>query len=458
MIYPETLTSKYASYTGTFSVKEVDITPPVAIYSRNWGASKYDQAAGIHRPLFMQCLVIGSCESQKQFVLLTADLGWWKNAADEHHIRHAILREFRLENHQVLLCLSHTHAGPSLCSNDKDKPGGEHIAPYLDKLKDTAIALIQSCMADMRAGVLTWEYGRCSLATNRDIHVDHSYLVGYNPTRVADDTLLVGCVRDMENKVIATLVNYACHPTTLAHENRLLSPDYVGAMREVVGHDTKAPCLFLQGASGDLAPKEQYVSDVQVADRHGRQLGFSVLSVLEGLLPNHTGLSYQGALESGAPLALWKRTPAQIQRNMRGKVIEIDVELKDLPSSEEIEQEWEHCSDRVMKDRLWRKLNTRRTLGDRQVAKLPLWIWELGDSLIIAQPNEAYSLFQVAVRKTFPGKAIAFINIANGYIGYLPPEELYDNDMYAVWQTPYAKGALERLIAGTTETIKDLQA
>ena len=76
-------------------------------------------------------------------------------------------------------------------------------------------------------------------------------------------------------ETLGTVVNYACHPTTLAWENTLLSPDYVGAMREVVEAHTRSPCLFLQGASGDLGPRDGYVGDPAVADRNGRQLGFA---------------------------------------------------------------------------------------------------------------------------------------------------------------------------------------
>src|SRR5690606_28463780 len=145
----------------------------------------------------------------------------------------------------------------------------------------------------------------CDLATNRDLPQGNTWLVGYHPDGPADRTLLAGVIRDHQQRIQATLVNYACHPTTLAHENRLLSPDYVGAMRGVVSTATAAPCLFLQGASGELAPKEQYVADTEVADRHGRRLGYAVLAALESLLPVGQGLELQGSLSSGAPLALW---------------------------------------------------------------------------------------------------------------------------------------------------------
>src|SRR5690606_20518854 len=103
------------------------------------------------------------------------------------------------------------------------------------------------------------------------------YLCGYNPASPADDTLLVGRVtRDSDDKVIATIVNYACHPTTLAWDNDQVSPDWVGAMRETVEqHTDGAPCVFLQGSSGELSPAIQYVGDVAWADRHGRYVGLS---------------------------------------------------------------------------------------------------------------------------------------------------------------------------------------
>ena len=77
-------------------------------------------------------------------------------------------------------------------------------------------------------------------------------------------------------------------------------------MREVVEeHTGGAPCLFLQGASGELGPAHQYVGDPAVADQHGRRLGFSALSALEGMLPPGQALRYDGVVESGAPLAVW---------------------------------------------------------------------------------------------------------------------------------------------------------
>jgi hypothetical protein len=44
-------------------------------------------------------------------------------------------------------------------------------------------------------------------------------------------------------------------------------------MRELVERDTGAPSLFLQGANGELGPREVFVGDIAMADRIGRRAG-----------------------------------------------------------------------------------------------------------------------------------------------------------------------------------------
>ena len=40
------------------------------------------------------------------------------------------------------------------------------------------------------------------------------------------------------------------------------------------------------------------------------------------------------------------------------------------------------------------------------------------------------------------------MNLINGSIGYLAPRELYEKNVYQVWQTPFASGRLEETIKG----------
>src|ERR1700754_2071413 len=141
----------------------------------------------------------------------------------------------------------------------------------------------------------------------------------------ADDTVVVGRVTTTGGAPLATVVNYACHPTTLAWQNTLSSPDYVGAMRETVGrHTAGAPCLFLLGAAGDHAPREQYVGDLDLPDRHGRALGHAVVAALETLPPAGHALEFSAAVESGAPLAPWRPVRRALSGGIEAAVAEVE--------------------------------------------------------------------------------------------------------------------------------------
>jgi hypothetical protein len=200
----------------------------------------------------------------------------------------------------------------------------------------------------------------------------------------------------------------------------------------------------------------QYVADTAIADAHGRQLGYAALSVYEGNLPPGKGYQFKQALPSGAPLAIWEYMTVNGNAQASAHRLSIEVPLKALPSLEEIRKEWEQCPDRVLKDRLWRKLNTRQVVGDGAKALVSVWLWKLGDAYIVAQPNETYSYFQQTLRAAFPDRKIAVVNIANGYVGYMPDAMYYGKDIYSCNTTPYDQGALEILTQGVIEAIRNL--
>jgi len=443
---------------GLFSFSQAVINPPLDIYFRNWGAAKTDRATGIHKELKMTCLAIKQTKGSQALYIISADLGWWINPEDELNMRQRILDHYKISASNLLFCLSHTHSGPSICSSDKIKRGGAHILPYLEFIRSRAIELIGRCNESMQPGILEWEYGKCTLARNRDYPADDNktkYLVGYNPAATADDTLLLGVIYGAGGR-LGTIINYACHPTTLAQDNTLISPDFVGEMRTVMEGETKVPCLFIQGASGDLAPRVQYVADTAVADAHGRQLAYAALSAMEGKPKPGSDYHFTGSLSSGAPLAIWESILAKPDTGMKTRILEVVVPLKADEPLEQTESKWVEAKDPALKERLWRKLNKRRFVGEGTTTKLKLWIWKLGEGFIIAQPNEAYSEFQMKIRQAFPMYKIAVINIANGYIGYMPPAACYDKDLYAVNISPYGKGALELMTDMVIKAIEQL--
>ncbi len=445
---------------GEAGVGRRDITPPVGIRAKNWGAARSDVSTGVHRPLTLTALAMREGPTAEPLVLITADLSVWRNAEDEWSVRGAVLDAHGLHPSRVMLHLVHTHASPSIHASDVTEPGGAGIPDYLDRLRAAAVAATGEALATCAPATMAAATGRCGVAACRDLPWGSRYVVGFNPDAEADDTVLVARIAATDGQIVATIVNYACHPTTLAWENTQVSPDFVGGLRDVVENATSgAPCLFLQGASGDLAPREQYTGDTGVADRHGFAIGHAALAALQTLpVPGH-GLAVDEIVESGAPLAAWRPRPATWPSEIVADRSDLTVPAKPLPSLEELERRWAAIDPRARAERLRRARHQRANLPTRTTTVQPVWTWRLGDLLVVAQPGEAYSVFQRRLRQEVPEAGVFVLNLTNGHsLGYLPPKEAYSRDIYQVWQTAFGAGTLEQVTDHAVVRAKELLA
>ncbi len=449
-----------ATLAARFGAARADITPPVGIYNRAWGAAQHDCAEGVHLALTATALAI-IVRDEQPLVMLALDLGWLKRREDDLYLRGRLLEALDLPEERVVFALSHTHSGPSTDRTDAARPGGHLIAPYLDRVHEQALSAARAAIACARPGTLSWAYGACALATNRDLPAPDGTrrICGYNPAVPSEQTVLVGRALAEDGAHLATVVNYACHPTSLAWRNRLISPDYIGAMRATVEAATAAPCLFLQGPSGDLAPREQYRGDTAVADLNGRQLGHAALAALAGMLPASAELRYGGVVESGTPLAIWECAQVGPARTVAAERLDVELEVKALLTTEQfrarlgpIAGEQAADAERVLRERMERAAKVRALVGAGPTTTQPFYLWRLGGAYLVAQPHEGFSPFQRALRAGAvardPDATVAVVGLANGpALGYLPRAEDYDLDLYQVWQTPFARGSLERVSA-----------
>ncbi len=455
-------TKPHASFHGQLGIARRDITPPVGIYARNWGAAKHDVADAIHRCLTLTAVSLSPAIGGRPLVLVDADLGWWKTPQTFRKFQSRLLAELSLRPEELLFALSHTHAGPPLMEPDASLPGYELHQAWMEDVLTSTVAAVGEALASQFAGTLDWHTGWCGLASVRDLPDPQPdkdrILCGFNPEGVPDDTLIVGRITDAHGSLRATLVNYACHPTTLAWENTHISPDYVGALRDTMQQETDVPALFLLGVCGDLAPRYQYVGDPAVADQHGRQLAFAALATLQDMQPPATCLTFKGAVESGAPLAVWRHEPCEVSDELQSLQKSVDLPVKDWPSADELERQRIACTDRALEERLRRKRDIRRGLGDGATYPLAVHVWRMGDAVLVGSCCEPYSLLQRELRRRFSERTIVCMNLINGSMGYLPPADLYDTDVYPVWQTPFDRGSLESTLEAMTQAIHDVLA
>lgn len=457
-----------------------DVTPPVGIYHRMWGAARHDRAEGVHRPILVDILILEphSGSPQGRVVRVQTDFVGLTNEQQDP-IRNNLAERADIPADRLLITHSHAHASGLFHPDRRDLPGGELIESYLRSLDGALGETLDEAIGNVRPTVISYALGRCSMAASRDFLDDERglYVTGYNPEDAADDTVAVGRVTDRDGCHRLSLVHYGCHPTTLAWENTLLSPDFVGATREVVEAATGGPCVYFQAPCGDLGPRDGFTGDLETADRNGRQLGYAAMSALSSLGPPETDFVYEGPVVSGATLGVWRHEVQNEQRRERSSTFEVssfvvDLPLIDLPTTEQLEADLVRFSRQQREADEAGDVTDARDLGARaercrrwlgRIADLPdgglfplaCTAWRLGDAVWVTCGGEPYSQMQTMLRARFPDNAILVTPLATDClsIAYLLPKDHYGIGLYQEEPSSLAPGCLETLTEVTAEQI-----
>lgn len=457
-----------------------DITPPVGIYHRMWGAATHDIATGVHRPLTATAFSLAPLSGSENQILLALD-HCLLDAAEIANLRAAVSAKLGIAPGAVQIALSHTHGAGWLTRSRSHLPGGDKIGPYFDRVAAVCAEIASTAKSNAKPATILYGTAKCSLAVHRDYwdEVSNQFVCGFNPNGPADDTVTLAKVVADSGSLLGSVVNYACHPTTLAWQNTLISPDYIGALQEVVERDAGAPCLFLQGASGDLGPREGYVGDTAVADRNGRQLGYAALSGLEAIPTPGMTFEYAGPVVSGATLGTWEHRPlkeSELNRqgkwNCRSIVVELPYRI-DLPTVSETKAnlaKWEaeerDARDPIQKrdahamvEQMIRQLARLAAIPEGRSFPLSVELWHLGGAYWVFVPGELYQVFQTALRARFPNRTVIVSTITNGWQpGYIPPAATYGYGIYQEFIAAVAPGSLETLIESIARELRSMSA
>jgi len=473
-----------------FALAWGDITPSPNIYHRMWGAAKHERATGVHRPLratvaaFTPTTAAGSdteAANGAEVLQIILALDHCVLGAVEHEQLLAHLVQATGYPREVFLVVfSHTHAAGLMGLERASLPGGDLIPGYLRTMAERAGELVREALAKLAPVDIVYGTGRCSLAANRD-YFDPAigqFVCGFNPAGPADDTVLVARVTGTDGRIVATIVNYACHPTTLAWDNTLISPDYVGALRDIVERETGGPCLFLQGASAELGPVEGFVGDPAVADRNGCQLAYAALAALTALPAAGTSFHYTGPVVSGATLGAWAHEPLPAEamvaktrwqnwrwhepltyRPDQPTLTEVKAAQKELELNEaaaRAAQDVAKASEcRAMAERKNRLLHRLSQLPPGPTFPLQVTLWRVGDAFWLGVQGEFYSVLQTELRRRFPGTPIVVATIAADWgASYLPPRETYNKGIYQETIAVVASGSLEQTLDSVAQRIE----
>src|SRR5690348_18472034 len=102
-----------------------DITPPIGMYHRMWGAATHERSTGIHRPLTATALALAPLIDDKpaaslQLLVAIDHCLMWRPQLDA--LRANVAQRLKLAVSQVHISFSHTHAAGLMDPARRDRP------------------------------------------------------------------------------------------------------------------------------------------------------------------------------------------------------------------------------------------------------------------------------------------------------------------------------------------------
>jgi hypothetical protein len=267
-------------------VARVDITPDTPVRLAGYG-SRRAESEGIEQRLWAKALAIEGGATGPAVLLSVENCevpGW---IAEELASR--LKNKAQVSRERFVLCSTHPHTAPCLKGTLPTAFGApipaDHqarIDRYTGRLIDQLEKVSLDALLHRRPARLARSQGSIPFATNRRVFKTATQVVfGKNPDGLTDRALPMLRVTDAAGKLVAVVLNYACHCTTLGADFNRICGDWAGYAQEYIEREHPgAICLITIGCGADADPQPR--TGLDYAKQHGRSMADEVTRLLTG--------------------------------------------------------------------------------------------------------------------------------------------------------------------------------
>jgi len=449
-----------------------DVTPAPGTPQGGWGAQTHQRGLGADMPLYATALVVSN--TQETVAVIDVDaIGFDREWTDK--IIDAVLELSRLPREHIRFSCTHTHSGPNTFRLSTITEGLNMVKGYLDELPGRIAGAVWQAQHALRPVRCAAGRGSCDINVNRRLRLpDGQVVVGKNWDGPVDHTVRVVRFDDLNQNPVATLLHYACHPTIMGWQCQYATPDYPGVARQVVEQQVGGVCLFLQGATGNVGPREGFTGDLKVYRRLGTLLGLEGAKVAVSMDTMQRRERLTGVLQSGAPLAIYEQdvveAPPPVLRVLSRR---LQLPLTRFRPVEELEAEAAEC--RRQFEHLFqsgteqevRAARARVTQANMRAENARLYQgktnmdWQLqgiriGWVALLSIPGEPFTEINQQIVSESPFPDTLFSGYSNGGFGYLPVRSAFGEGGYEVQISPFSADAADIVVKEGRKMLREL--
>jgi neutral ceramidase len=417
------------------------ITPPAGLWMTGY-AVRDRPADGTAQDLWVKALALSDPEGNRG-VLLTLDLCDVTRPVSER-VAAELMSRYGLPRSAILTNVSHTHCAPWLeggITGLRILPaeGLARASAYRYELEVKMVRAASSALDQLAPATLAWGEDQAHFGFNRreNREADAPALRAAGRLKGPfDPRVPVLAAHDADGTLLALLVSYACHNTTLM-ESRWHG-DYAGsAQAELERRHPGATVLFAMGCGADINPAPR--RELAHAEQHGRELADAADRALQGRLTRTEG-RFASALEDIT--LTFARIPTEAQLR--------EAATKDQPNKE-MHQAWAASITAQLRD---------KGAAIRRYA-YPIQTWTLGNLSWIALGGEVVVDYNLRLRRENPG-ALWVLGYSNDVMAYIPSERVLREGRYEGETSmvphgrpgPWSPGLEDRIVAKAGELLR----
>lgn len=416
-----------------FNYNLTDITPEEQVFLGGY-ANRRGLSREVHRRLTSRCVVL---KQEGTVVCLVVNDLMDVNPEIIGYMRDQITRDTGMDADSILITSIHTHSAPEmefgqLEANDR------YIKMITRRIVENACKTITDTAGFSKA-VMKYGSTICDInIARRDVRPEgggKAYRIG-DPDGLRDEEVVILELSDETNMRKVTFFNYACHPVTLGYESFFVSTDYPGKAREIIEQNHGGMAVFINGAAGDLNPREAHHADPAVTDSVGKCLGIAVVSAKLEEYGEEINLKTAAKI-------IW--VPFRDQNMTKEHVAgEVKRKAKDIT---------EFFTWREMLDRWQKKICGMIDKGEIKTSfPFKVNVWKLGNMIMFFTQGELFVKYQIELKKRFPGYRVFCTAYVHGVGAYIPTTDVFEKKGYEADQA-YIYELLPSPLSAQIETI-----
>ncbi len=236
------------------------------------GDARNRRFSGVHDPLFVKAVVVQN--DAAMIAIVTVDNIGLTRPDIEAMRQRAVAYTTTVKGllpERIIISSTHSHSGPDVVGlwGEQELSSGRDPV-YMDRLTTAVATQVAAAAASMRTA---------SMRVASGVH-DLAWVQNVTEPGLLDRQMGVVQFLDESSMTIATLTNFACHPTVMDSISDLVSSDYVAGFYRVMADHLPGEHLFLQGAIGGWVQPDKTDRGFALADRYGASVAHAALTLL----------------------------------------------------------------------------------------------------------------------------------------------------------------------------------